>query len=262
MRIEIPVFDGFDELDTVGPYEVLRNANQMGADAGWDVALVGEHGPGEVVAAHGLRLSLTDSLGHPDAVLAPGGGWTGRTHAGPGMRSRPGSCRRALPSWRYPAAGWRRCALGRYCSRRPGLPAAGASPPTTMRWTTCAAPCTSPTLTGSAAPTSTANAPAQRPAAPDRSTNRRQSRTVECVPQPRSDRTQPRPSTPVGPNHCCRTAVLRHQAVMPSTPRCHDVVRPCWRRSQRPQAARRRATETPRREGRPLSPLLRAPGSW
>ncbi len=82
MRIEIPVFDGFDELDTVGPYEVLRNANQMGADAGWDVALVGAHGPGEVVAAHGLRLSLTDSLGHPDAVLAPGGGWTGRTPCG------------------------------------------------------------------------------------------------------------------------------------------------------------------------------------
>src|SRR6266496_2913779 len=83
IRIEIPVFDGFDELDTVGPYEVLRNANQMGADAGWDVALVGAHGPGEVVAAHGLRLSLTPSPGHGEAVLWPGGGCAAGPPCGP-----------------------------------------------------------------------------------------------------------------------------------------------------------------------------------
>ncbi len=82
MRIEIPIFDGFDELDAIGPYEVLRNAGQLGVDASWDVAMVGAHGPGEVVAAHGLRLSVTDGLGHPDAVLVPGGGWTGRTPRG------------------------------------------------------------------------------------------------------------------------------------------------------------------------------------
>jgi putative intracellular protease/amidase len=78
MRIEIPVFDGFDELDAIGPYEVLRTASEINTDVGWDVALVGAHGPGEVVAAHGLRLSLTDGLGRRAAVLVPGGGWTRR----------------------------------------------------------------------------------------------------------------------------------------------------------------------------------------
>jgi transcriptional regulator GlxA family with amidase domain len=82
MRIEIPVFDGFDELDAVGPYEVLRTASQVGADAGLDVALVGAHGPGEVVAAHGLRLSVTEGLGRPDAVIVPGGGWNDRAPRG------------------------------------------------------------------------------------------------------------------------------------------------------------------------------------
>ncbi len=82
MRIEIPVFDGFDELDAIGPYEVLRTASELNTDAGWDVALVGAHGPGEVVAAHGLRLSLAEGLGRPDAVLVPGGGWTRRPPRG------------------------------------------------------------------------------------------------------------------------------------------------------------------------------------
>jgi putative intracellular protease/amidase len=32
MRIDIPIFDGFDELDAIGPYEVFRNAAQGGGD--------------------------------------------------------------------------------------------------------------------------------------------------------------------------------------------------------------------------------------
>jgi hypothetical protein len=55
------------------------------------VALVGADGPGEVVAAHGLRLRVSDGLGRPDAVIVPGGGWTSRAPArdlagGPGRR--------------------------------------------------------------------------------------------------------------------------------------------------------------------------------
>jgi transcriptional regulator GlxA family with amidase domain len=82
LRIEIPVFDGFDELDAIGPYEVLRTAGEIDPDAGLEVALVGAHGPGEVVAAHGLRLSLSEGLGRPDAVIVPGGGWTRRPLCG------------------------------------------------------------------------------------------------------------------------------------------------------------------------------------
>jgi transcriptional regulator GlxA family with amidase domain len=82
LRIAIPVFDGFDELDAIGPYEVLRTAGEINPDAGLEVALVGAHGPGEVVAAHGLRLSLSEGLGRPDAVIVPGGGWTRRPPRG------------------------------------------------------------------------------------------------------------------------------------------------------------------------------------
>ena len=32
MEVAVLVFDGFDELDAIGPYEVLANAAQLGAD--------------------------------------------------------------------------------------------------------------------------------------------------------------------------------------------------------------------------------------
>jgi transcriptional regulator GlxA family with amidase domain len=75
MRIEIVIFDGFDELDAVLPYEVFRNAAQA---SDWDVALVGAQGPGEVVASHGMRLQVDSGLGRPDAIVVPGGGWGDR----------------------------------------------------------------------------------------------------------------------------------------------------------------------------------------
>ncbi len=79
MRIEIVVFDGFDELDAVLPFEVFRNA-ALASD--WDVALVGVHGGGEIVASHGMRLQVDAGLGRPDAVVIPGGGWATRSPAG------------------------------------------------------------------------------------------------------------------------------------------------------------------------------------
>jgi transcriptional regulator GlxA family with amidase domain len=74
MRIEIPIFDGFDEVDAVAPFEVLSNAAFAVADL--EVELVGAHGPGEVVAAHGMRLVCAEALSdRADLVLVPGGGW-------------------------------------------------------------------------------------------------------------------------------------------------------------------------------------------
>jgi transcriptional regulator GlxA family with amidase domain len=74
MRIEIPLYDGFDEVDAIAPFEVLANAAL--AVPGLEVELVGAHGPGEVVAAHGARIvcatGLTETAG---VVLVPGGGW-------------------------------------------------------------------------------------------------------------------------------------------------------------------------------------------
>jgi transcriptional regulator GlxA family with amidase domain len=79
MRIEIVVFDGFDELDAVLPFEVFRNAAQA---CDWDVALVGVRGPGEVLASHGMRLQVDAGLGRPDALVVPGGGWNDGSPAG------------------------------------------------------------------------------------------------------------------------------------------------------------------------------------
>lgn len=97
MRIEIALFDGFDEMDAVGPYEVLRNAAD--ATPEWDVVLVGAEGGGVVHAAHGLRV-LTDSglgeHGQPDAILVPGGGWGDRAPTGAWHEAQEGDLPRDL----------------------------------------------------------------------------------------------------------------------------------------------------------------------
>ena len=74
MRIEIPLYDGFDELDAIAPYEVLRNA-AVAVD-GLKVELVGAAAPGEVIASHGLVVRCQAVLGDgADLVIVPGGGW-------------------------------------------------------------------------------------------------------------------------------------------------------------------------------------------
>ncbi|HEY4791171.1 MAG TPA: DJ-1/PfpI family protein, partial [Actinomycetes bacterium] len=62
MRIAVVVFEGFDELDAIGPLEVLRNAAKGGADL--EVALVSLDGAAEVTGSHGLRV-------RPDGRLDP-----------------------------------------------------------------------------------------------------------------------------------------------------------------------------------------------
>jgi transcriptional regulator GlxA family with amidase domain len=76
MQIEIIVFDGFDELDAIGPYEVLRTAEVLGADLHAD--LVGVAGAGTITASHGTRVVVERGpSGTADLVLVPGGGWSG-----------------------------------------------------------------------------------------------------------------------------------------------------------------------------------------
>lgn len=78
MRIEIVVFDGFDELDAIGPFEAFSSA-------GFDVELVGVDGPAQVRGSRGARLVVSAGLGQPDAVVVPGGGWL--NHAEQGARA-------------------------------------------------------------------------------------------------------------------------------------------------------------------------------
>jgi uncharacterized protein (DUF427 family)/putative intracellular protease/amidase len=79
--IDIVLFDGVEELDAVGPLEVLRAAAEHGADVA--VRLVTRTEPLEVTAHHGLRMAA-DAVYEPgaDVVLVPGGGWVARAATG------------------------------------------------------------------------------------------------------------------------------------------------------------------------------------
>ena len=72
MQIDIILFDGFDELDAIGPYETLRTAAALGADV--DAELVGAHGAATITADHGLAAVRT-----ADTVVIPGIEETGGT---------------------------------------------------------------------------------------------------------------------------------------------------------------------------------------
>jgi transcriptional regulator GlxA family with amidase domain len=79
MRIAVVVFEGFDELDAVGPLEVLRNAAAMGA-TDLSVELVAVDGAAEVTGSHGLRVRTDGRLDpdRADLLVVPGGGWNDR----------------------------------------------------------------------------------------------------------------------------------------------------------------------------------------
>jgi transcriptional regulator GlxA family with amidase domain len=85
--IDVLTFDGVDELDALGPYEVFANA-------GLDVALVHLDGPREVSGAHGVRFHATASLRGADIVLVAGGGWNDRAAEGAWAQAQRG----ALPA--------------------------------------------------------------------------------------------------------------------------------------------------------------------
>lgn len=83
MQIAIVVYDGFDDLDAVGPFEVFGHAATFGADL--EVGLY-TLAPQEVVASsHGLRVEpdgVLDDVTDPDLVVVPGGGWGDRAEVG------------------------------------------------------------------------------------------------------------------------------------------------------------------------------------
>jgi transcriptional regulator GlxA family with amidase domain len=79
-RIDVLLYDGFDELDAVGPFEVFQNAAAAGADC--TVSLVSATPQERVVASHGLDVGVDDTLADPgdadapDLLVVPGGGWS------------------------------------------------------------------------------------------------------------------------------------------------------------------------------------------
>jgi transcriptional regulator GlxA family with amidase domain len=76
MRTEILIYDGFDELDAFGPYEVL-------AEAGFDVALVTHPASDRIATARGASVVPDRELSErPELLVVTGGGWTGRRPKG------------------------------------------------------------------------------------------------------------------------------------------------------------------------------------
>jgi transcriptional regulator GlxA family with amidase domain len=81
VRIDIVVFDGFDDLDALGPLEVLRSAQRAGAD--FQTQLVTRTPQPQVTTSHGLCF-VPDATYTPGAelLIVPGGGWVARDDVG------------------------------------------------------------------------------------------------------------------------------------------------------------------------------------
>jgi transcriptional regulator GlxA family with amidase domain len=70
MRTEILIYDGFDDLDAFGPYEVL-------AEGGFDVALVTHPATDRIATARGTIVVPHRQLSdRAELLVVPGGGWT------------------------------------------------------------------------------------------------------------------------------------------------------------------------------------------
>lgn len=75
MEIAIVVYDGFDDLDALGPFEVFSHAAKKGADV--DVGLYTADEQRTVETSHGLRFEPHGQLPEdPDLIVVPGGGWS------------------------------------------------------------------------------------------------------------------------------------------------------------------------------------------
>ena len=75
-RLSIVLFDGFEELDAIGPYEVFGTAAAVGGDVAVDCRTLDP--ADRVRASHGLRVEPDGILddADPDLLVVPGGGWS------------------------------------------------------------------------------------------------------------------------------------------------------------------------------------------
>ena len=82
VRFDIVVFDGVDEMDALGPLEVLRRASTLGADV--DAWLVTRERQFLVEGQHRIRFEPDDVFvpGRADVVVVTGGGWVANARAG------------------------------------------------------------------------------------------------------------------------------------------------------------------------------------
>jgi transcriptional regulator GlxA family with amidase domain len=95
MRCEVLLYDGFDELDALAPWEVLSSFADV--HEGLDAALVTLDGSAPVRAAHGTVVAphraLSDDV---DVLVVPGGGWNDRSREGAWAQAQRGVLPRAI----------------------------------------------------------------------------------------------------------------------------------------------------------------------
>jgi transcriptional regulator GlxA family with amidase domain len=76
MHVQILIYDGFDELDAVGPYEILHGA-------GFETELVTLEPADRITASHRATFVPHAALDpRPDLLVVPGGGWRTRSPVG------------------------------------------------------------------------------------------------------------------------------------------------------------------------------------
>ena len=99
--VHILLYDGFDELDAIGPYEVFDYAREFGA--GIDPSYRTLEPAEQVTASHGTRvvpdgtLPEPDDPDAPDLLVVPGGGWNARDEeASAWVQAQRGDVPRAL----------------------------------------------------------------------------------------------------------------------------------------------------------------------
>ncbi len=83
MKIQIVLFDGFGELVSFAPFEVLKRAIEEGAP--FTVELVSSERKQEVITSFGVTITLHDFLrmdNRPDLLIVPGGGWNHKAKHG------------------------------------------------------------------------------------------------------------------------------------------------------------------------------------
>jgi transcriptional regulator GlxA family with amidase domain len=95
MNIEVILYEGCDELDVFGPFELLAGAGQ--ATGRFTVRLVTLTECETVTASHGARIRphgvLSDA---PDLLIVPGGGWNDRAPQGARAEAQRGELPRAI----------------------------------------------------------------------------------------------------------------------------------------------------------------------
>ncbi len=99
MDIAVILFEGFDDLDAIGPFEVFSHASRAGAAL--DVDLVTLESTDVITSSHGLQIvpdgilpmgpfggsdgsaaTSRNAGATPDLIVVPGGGWSDRAEVG------------------------------------------------------------------------------------------------------------------------------------------------------------------------------------